>query len=165
MRLTIKLPTGTTELDATLDRLAQNVVKLTPFWEWVLARWTHLVSREFAQGGVLSGPWAPLSGRYGTWKRKHFPGRVTLVRTGELARSLYVRPDVYEVSDTGLRVGSLSPVGWYHMTGTPNMPARPPVPPLTEAERIAWIKVLQRFVITGKVQSALSTERYHLVGV
>lgn len=98
---------------------------------------------EGASGAT--GPWAPLSDVYGTWKASHSaaPILVGLRPLHKGSREHPTRPESYAPSGT-MRLELLDPLamhvsprrllyaptsdiaGW-HETGTENMPARPPV--------------------------------------
>ncbi|MHB1065427.1 MAG: phage virion morphogenesis protein [Georgenia sp.] len=88
------------------------------------------VKQFAAQGaGPQAGSWAPLSTSYARWKKAHYPGRPTLVRTGKLADALAdsgapgARRDI---SGDSLTFGTTGlPYASFHQTGTGRMPARP----------------------------------------
>ena len=87
-------------LDRVLAGLAsvQDAVKdLRPFWKDIFApKYFATVQDVFALQGqgrgaggrFAGGRWAPLSPAYAAWKRRHFPGRTILVRTGRLRESV-----------------------------------------------------------------------------
>lgn len=140
---------GDVQLKRTLDRFAENVADARPAWEAIAERFVHVERRQFAtEGGAFSGGWAPLSPNYAAWKARHYPGRPILVREDELRASLTKRPLGVEVIEPGfMLIGSAVPHGRYHQRGQ-GVPRRRPVE-LDEAERRAWVKVVQRFIVTG----------------
>lgn len=78
--------------------------------------------------GPIAGSWAPLSVSYSAWKKAHYPGKPTLVRTGALKAALTgpgpgarrdVSGDTLSFGTTGI------PYASFHQTGTGKMPARP----------------------------------------
>lgn len=142
---------GDVQLSRTLDRFAENVDDARPAWEAIADRFAHVERRQFrSEGRASSGGWAPLSPRYGAWKARHYPGRPILERDGDLVRSLTRRPFGVEVIlPDRMVIGSAVPYGQHHQRGGPNLPRRRPIE-LTEAERQVWVKVLQRFIVTGE---------------
>ncbi len=81
------------------------------------------------QGGGPSGKWAALSPGYAKWKRRHFPGKPILQRTGNLKDALTNSDSpmaAREYSASQLNFGT-SGVHYadFHQLGTARMPARP----------------------------------------
>jgi phage gpG-like protein len=144
---------GEEQIDRTLARFADNVDDARPAWEALADRFGKAEARQFrSEGAYGSGGWAPLSPRYAAWKQQHYPGRPILERTGRLKRDLTVRPFGIEVIEPGFMVlGSALPYGEWHQAGGPNLPRRRPVE-LPESERREWVRVLQRFIVTGEVR-------------
>lgn len=142
---------GEAQIDRTLARFADNVSDARPAWEALADRFAKAESRQFrSEGAYGSGGWAPLSPRYAAWKARAYPGKPILERTGDLKRSLTERPFGIEVIEPGFMVlGSAIRYGEYHQSGGPNLPRRRPIE-LPESERREWVKVLQRFIVTGK---------------
>lgn len=105
------------------------------------------------QAGYASGSkWAPLSPAYEAWKSQHYPGKGILVRTGALRNSLTKRPfGIDEVHPTHVQFGSGLPYGIFHQKGTSKMPARPVIS-LPETLRREWVKILQRWLVTGALK-------------
>lgn len=143
---------GEHQIDRTLARFAEAASDARPAWEAMADRFAKAEARQFrSEGSYGSGGWAPLSPRYAAWKQRHYPGRRILERTGDLKRSLTDRPFGIEVIEPGFMVlGSAVSYGAYHQAGGPNLPRRRPVE-LPESERREWVKILQRFIVTGKV--------------
>lgn len=142
---------GDVQLDRTLERVADNVEDATPAWEAMADRFVTVERRQFSsEGRYASGGWAPLSPRYAAWKARHYPGQKILQREGDLIRSLTERPFGVEViTPQKMWIGSSVEYGAYHQHGGPRLPRRRPVE-LTEGERRRWVKILQRFVMTGR---------------
>jgi phage gpG-like protein len=140
---------GDVQLARTLDRFATNVADARPAWEAIADRFAHVERRQFAtEGRASSGGWAPLSPRYGAWKARNYPGRPILERDGDLKESLTRRPFGVElILEDRMVIGSSVKYGAYHQRGD-GVPRRRPIE-LTEAERKAWVKILQRFIVTG----------------
>ena len=144
---------GEAQLDRTLARFADNVSDARPAWEVIADRFAKAETRQFrSEGAYGSGGWSPLSPRYAAWKARHYPGKRILERGGDLKRSLTERPFGIEVIEPGFMViGSSIGYGRFHQAGGPNLPRRRPVE-LPESERREWLKVLQRFIVTGKAR-------------
>lgn len=142
---------GDTQLERTLDRFAAGAEDATPAWEAIADRFVHVERRQFAtEGKSSSGGWAPLSPKYAAWKAQHYPGKPILQREGHLVRSLTRRPlGVERIEPQEAWLGSDIDYGAFHQRGAGNLPRRRPVE-LTEAERRLWVKILQRFIVTGQ---------------
>lgn len=145
---------GEAQLDRTLARMAEDVSDLRPVWEVLAARFAVMERRQFdSQGWYASAGWAPLSPRYARWKAEHYPGKTILRRTDDLFNSLTRRPFGVEVIEPKFAIfGSSVEYGHYHQRGGPHLPRRRPVE-FPEAERREWVKVLQRYIVTGAVPS------------
>lgn len=142
---------GDTQLERTLDRFANNVEDATPAWDAIADRLVHVERRQFAsEGKSSSGGWAPLSPKYAAWKAQHYPGQPILQREGHLVRSLTRRPlGIERIEPQEAWLGSAVTYGAYHQRGAGNLPRRRPIE-LTEDERRTWVKILQRFIVTGQ---------------
>jgi len=151
MRFTLDFH-GDTQIDRTLLRMSMDVADARPAWEVLAGKFARAERKQFSsEGGYASGGWAPLSPKYAAWKQRHFPGKPILERTGALKESLTQRPFGVEVLEPEFMVvGSGIDYGAYHQQGTSRMPQRRPVE-LTEADRRAWVNVIQRFIVTGSV--------------
>lgn len=141
---------GEVQLDRTLVRFADNVGDARPLWDKLADRFATLERAQFAGEGRYSGGWSALSPAYAASKERTHPGKPILEREGDLKRSLTQRPFGIEVLREGsMLVGSDVPHGQYHQQGGPNLPQRRPVE-LPESERRTWVRLLQRFVVTGE---------------
>lgn len=141
---------GDTQLERTLDRIDAAAVDMRPAWEAIAERFTQAETRQFAtQGGYGSAGWAPLSPRYAAWKAVHYPGKTILRRTDELFTSLTHGPQVRVLEPSYVILGSAVPHGAYHQTGD-GLPRRRPVE-LPASERREWVKIVQRFLIAGRL--------------
>lgn len=141
---------GETQVDRTLTRFADNIKDARPVWDKLAGRFARLERRQFAGEGTFSGGWAPLSPAYAAWKARHYPGKPILERTGELKRDLTERPLAIEVLEPGfLLLGTAREYGEFHQRGAGDLPQRRPIE-FPEGERREWVKVLQRFIVTGK---------------
>lgn len=142
---------GEVQLDRTLARFAAGLDDARPVWEKLARRFGVLNRAQFAsEGATGSGGWQALSPDYAEWKARHYPGKPILERTGDLKRSLTRRPYGVEVLERRFMVlGSDVEYGPYHQAGGDRLPQRRPVE-LPERERREWVRILQRFVVTGE---------------
>lgn len=114
---------------------------------------SHLEAAYDTEGGLGgTGPWVPLTPRYGAWKAKHGPGVPLLVGLIPLEKGTVqdpTRPEVYapsgamraavlaplqdkttwQTTTSRLRYSVNSRIAIFHQTGTRKMAARPPVDP------------------------------------
>lgn len=142
---------GDTQLSRTLDRFAAGAEDARPAFDAIADRFAHVERRQFAtEGKANSGGWAALSPTYGAWKARHYPGQPILQRDGHLVRSLTRRPlGVERIEAHEAWLGSDIAYGAFHQRGGRHLPRRRPIE-LTEAERRTWVKILQRFIVTGR---------------
>lgn len=142
---------GEVQLDRTLARFGEHVGNARALWNVLADRFGALERRQFASEGRYSGGWQALSPDYAEWKERHYPGKPILERTGDLLRSLTVRPFGVEViEDRFMVLGSGIDYAEFHQAGGARLPRRRPVE-LPESERRDWTRRLQRFVVTGEV--------------
>jgi phage gpG-like protein len=150
MRFTFSIE-GDVQIDRTLARFADNVGDAQPVWNALADRFVNVERRQFAtEGAYGSGGWQALSPRYAAWKARHYPGKPILQREGDLIDSLTRRPLGIEVIEPAFMVlGSGVPYLKYHQLGD-GLPQRRAVE-LPESERRPWIRLIQRFIVTGTV--------------
>lgn len=143
---------GEVQIDRTLARFAENITDATEVWENLAARFARMERRQFdSEGAYGSGGWAALSPAYAAWKARAYPGKPILERTGDLKDSLTQRPFGVEVIEArAMAVGSGIDYGRFHQAGTSTMPRRRPVE-FPESERRTWVKLIQKFIVTGRV--------------
>jgi phage gpG-like protein len=142
---------GDKQIDRTIEDREERADDLRPAWDVLADRFRKMELRQFgSQGRYGSGGWAPLSPKYRLWKARRYPGKPILRRSDDLFRSLTERPFGVEVIDQHVAVfGSDVDYGEHHQRGTPRMPRRRPVE-FPESERREWVKVIQRFLVTGE---------------
>lgn len=142
---------GDTQLQRTLADRAERVEDARPLWNHLADRFARLERRQFASEGAYgSGGWDPLSPRYAAWKAANYPGQTILRRDDHLFRSLTSRPFGVEVIEPDhMVVGTDVEYAGFHQRGD-GVPQRRPVE-LPEVERQAWLRDLQRFLVTGRV--------------
>lgn len=142
---------GEVVLDRTIDRAADHVEDFRPVWEVYRGRFLEAERRQFASEGAYgSGGWAPLSPRYAAWKARHFPGQPIMRRTDDLFHSLTDAdgPAIAIMEPSYAIFGSDVLYGVHHQRGDPPVPRRR-VLELPESERRAWVKIAQRYIVTG----------------
>lgn len=90
-----------------------------------------MIGHFSSEGSGISGPWAPLTPRYEAWKKKRFPGRKILQRTGAM-RAAFVNKGsghramcVVSENRWWFILGGNSEYARYHQKGTPKMKRRP----------------------------------------
>lgn len=113
-----------------LAGLQRRISDLRPSWLKVAEAVRLGIGEAFASEGNAAGQWLPLTPKYASWKRSHFPGRKILELTGRLKGSLVsgAHPDaITTATATTLFISSRVPYGKYHQQGTTKMVARPPL--------------------------------------
>ena len=143
---------GDVQLERTIDRTIDRAEDASPAWEAIANSLVRAERRQFAtEGGYASGGRAPLSPAYAAWKARHYPGKPILERTGRLKASLTERPlGVEVIRPHSAILGSHVPYGLHHQRGGGRPPPRRPVE-LPESIRREWVKIVQRWIVTGKV--------------
>ena len=104
---------------------------------------------NFAQAGLPSGGWAPLTPKYAAWKAVHFPGAPPMIQDGRLFRALStLRGPDSVIGDSEATFGTSIEYAKFHQYGTSKMAKRKLVfePPLF-AEALA--KDLGKYVVDG----------------
>lgn len=134
----------------------------TPVFAAVRERFFQLEEKQFDSQGAegAAGTWAPLAPS--TVASKAAAGmdprilHATLTLRDSLTKesSEYAR---YERMGNAyyheLFIGSAVPYGVYHQSTQPRhkLPRRPPVS-IPEPEKVEWLKMIQRFIVTGEVE-------------
>lgn len=144
---------GDTQVERTLDRF-DHAEDMTPAWEAITESFVKAERRQFrTEGQYGSGGWSPLSPKYAAWKATRFPGTKILHRTGALEESLTERPlGVEVILPERMTIGSDQEHGRHHQD--PKVPGRPPRRrpiELPESLRRDWVKIAQRYIVTGRV--------------
>jgi phage gpG-like protein len=148
MRVQLQL-FGDKQFDRKLMRIGARSVQAAPVLESVGFFLSRVEREQFDSQGSRSGrPWAPLAPS--TVARKGHDE--ILVDSGAL-RDSFIYGDsnnIWEVTNEFLRFGSSVEYGGFHQSGTEHMPQRK-VMDLTEADKVAIVKSIQRWVIEGEL--------------
>lgn len=150
---------GEAQVDRTIVRMIDAAADASPAWEVIANSFQLAERKQFrSEGAYGSGGWAPLSPRYARWKAARAPGAPILELTGDLRRSLTERPFGVEVIQPRYAVfGSDVAYGLFHQRGGSSLPRRRPVE-LPESLRRRWVKVIQRFLVTGYASATAAGE-------
>ena len=121
---------GLASFNSLIDRVAARLAK--PFDKaparQIRDAYIQRIEEAFSSRGVSVGGWAPLDPLYAKYKRRKYPGRPLLVRTGEMKEALTRkghREFVFNRRSNMLVLGSDNPIAPYHQEGTERMPDRP----------------------------------------
>lgn len=136
---------------ARMRNMSTRADNYIPVFIWARQELERSNAANFTANGLPSGKaWAPLDPQYGSWKSTRFPGAPTMVRTGNLFRSLtnmrglpsFIRRDTAQF-------GTDVEYAKFHQTGTSKMPKRQIVfePPMF-AKRLA--ANIGSYVVDGK---------------
>lgn len=109
--------TGLDEARASRSAIGARARDLRSVYQRILRDLRQMEVHEFASEGSFFGEaWSELSPAYAAWKRKRFPGRKILVRTGRLRSSVVQQTgdSIAEVSKKGLVFGTLVEYAGYH---------------------------------------------------
>jgi phage gpG-like protein len=143
---------GDEQINRTIVDREERVEDARPAWEVLAGRFGRAEARQFkSEGSYGSGGWAPLKPTYGAWKARNYPGKTILRRTDDLFKSLTQRPYGIEVIEPSYMIlGSDVEYGGYHQRGDGQKQRRPVE--LPEAERREWVRLLQRYLVLGRVR-------------
>jgi hypothetical protein len=154
---------GESAIERQLLRFSANVLDAAPAFEVIAQMFWASEEKQFmsegawgasggAHAGAVSGGWAPLADATVEAKVRAGMDPTILRATSTLYDSLTGGPgSVKQISPDHMVVGSQDPIGAFHQRGhdipTP-LPMRKPVE-LPERVKVAMIKTLQRWIVTG----------------
>ena len=152
-RIKIEVEVEADDVLELLENMKDRAGDMRPVFRWAKGQLELANAANFMANGLPSGkPWAPLDKDYGTWKSARFPGRGTMVQTGNLFRSLINMNDsaVNVIEKDTATFGTNVEYAKFHQYGTTKMAKRKLVfePPLF-AEAVA--QDLSRYVVDGIV--------------
>jgi len=144
---------GEVQVQRTFLRMSESAHNLTPLWAHLLRRFQAIELLQFSsEGGHGSGGWAELA--ESTVRTKESKGlRPEIERaTDSLMNSLTGSGSgsITEMANEWLRYGTAIPYARFQQTGTVNMPQRRLIQ-LTETEKRDIARIVQRYVVTGKL--------------
>lgn len=143
---------GEDTIDRRLERFELGAQNAAPAFDKMGNSLVLAEQKQFkSEGGYGSAGWAPLSAAYAARKRREVGNKPILVYSGTLKKGLTHRPFPVEAVEAQFAVfGTDLDYALYHQHGTPRMPARPVIS-LPESVRQQWVKILQRWLVTGSV--------------
>lgn len=143
---------GDDQIDRRLERFELGAQNAAPAFDKMGNSLMLAEQRQFkSEGAYGSAGWAPLSEPYATRKKAAVGNKPILVYSGTLKRGLTHRPFPVEAIEAQHAVfGTDLDYAPYLQHGTPKMPARPVID-LPESVRQGWVKILQRWLVTGTV--------------
>lgn len=109
------------EVENALEEMQKATMDLRPVFRKAEKDLADIYTRHFATNG--SGKWKPLDAEYGSWKSANYPGRPTLVQSGNLFRTIR-KFNVREINNTSATFGTDAKVAKFHQYGTWSMPKR-----------------------------------------
>jgi len=128
IEINVKADEAMDRLEAMQDRMRD----FGPVFKWAEKHLERIYSENFTTMGLMAAQamlrnaWPPLDAEYGAWKSSRFPGAPTLVRTGELFKSVADMSSgpINKISDHQAEFGIAGRIAQYHQYGTSTMPAR-----------------------------------------
>lgn len=132
-----------------LRDLAQRGTNPRPVWPVLAARFTAMEREQFATEG--HGRWPALAP---STLRSKPAGQPMMRRTDRLYESLTGAdgPAINEQFGHVARFGTDVPYARYHQRGVKGRLPRRRVVQFTAAERAAWIRIMRRYVVTGRLE-------------
>jgi len=149
-RITIEVQVKADDVLGLLEDMKERAGDMRPVFKWAKGQLESANSWNFMANGLPSGkPWQPLDKDYGSWKSAHFAGAGTLVRSGNLFRSLTNLTDssANTITKTSATFGTAVEYAKFHQYGTTKMPARKIVYTPREFPRDLGIKIAKYLVL------------------
>lgn len=148
---------GDEQFERSLLRIERHAGDLRPVWDLIEEDIKEINRQQFfSEGARSSGGWAPLADSTIAYKRSHGYPLDILQRTGALfdAATGFTDPNQEVIKQDDWMVfrvtGDPGEYGRYHQSGTSRMPRRRVVE-FTEADKIQFVKDIQRYIMTGEV--------------
>lgn len=145
---------GDKQIDRRLLRFGSRAMRAIPLWNSLYQDLLNIERVQFlTQGAHGSGGWPELSEVTVREKQRKGQSPFILRATEVLFKSLTVSGSLGNIKEIGpsfMRFGSDIPYGIHHQQGTVHMPMRKPLE-LTDLERVAIVKKVQRFLIHGDI--------------
>lgn len=148
---------GDVQVARDLLRFGDRGADLSPAYRVIGDDFLQLEERQFAsEGSYASGGWAPLAQSTLTRKARLGLDMRILHATLRLRDSLTrqgAADSIRRITSDEVVLGTSVPYASFHQTGGERLPRRRPVE-LREADRRRWVKVIQRFLVTGQTAGA-----------
>lgn len=130
----------------TLRGIARNAADLRPAFDEMIDLFSTWNKDQFRTKGFGYGNerWAPLSPLYSDWKDRTYGLLPLMMRTGDLRKSLQIRSapgHVEKINEHGFVAGTSIEYARYHQDGTPKMPQRRLIGPLSPEQLDALAKI------------------------
>lgn len=151
-RITIEVKVKADDVLELLENVKDRASDMRPVFRWAKGQLELANAANFMANGLPSGrPWAPLDKDYGSWKSARFPGRGTMVQTGNLFRSLTNMNDstVNIIEKDSATFGTSVEYAKFHQYGTTKMPARKIVFTPREFPRELGVEI-SRYIVLGE---------------
>lgn len=146
---------GEEQISREILRVGQYAGDATPAMTLLARFWYKELAKNFDTAGRhASGGWAPLKPATVADKRRRGLDRRILHATLRLRRSLTQAgaPDgIRVITAHSAAIGTTVPYARFHQSGTSKMPRRRPLE-LNEQARKRSVKIVQRYIITGKLE-------------
>lgn len=156
MRIEV-IPFGDEQVSRDILRVGIRASDMKPLWPVLSKYFYSMEEKQFAsEGAFASGGWDPLKDT--TIARK---GSDEILKDSDTLYKSLTRPNARFSKRTNRKGeffrGSSDPVGVHHQFGAPraNVPMRKPVE-FRDRDKVAWVKMVQRFVITGELPAVPS---------
>ena len=129
------------------NRIASDMTDFREPFADIYDNFCGIEERSFKAQG-LPDRWVPLSPRYAAWKRKHYPGKKILERTGALKAAMTGSGPgaVRVIGHRSAEFGTDIPYARYHQSGTRYMPRRKVVQ-LTDAMKVGWGRIIHQWAV------------------
>lgn len=146
---------GEVEMERTLLRWDERIRNPRRVWTAIHKEFLALEEHQFESQGELSGGWKPLADSTVRAKERAGLDPRIMFATERLYKSLTHQGSedmVYEATADQLLMGSTVPYGVYHQSRQPRqrLPRRPVVV-LPDQTKVAWVKKLQRWIVSGQL--------------
>lgn len=134
MGVSIDIDVDIVKAQKRLMKMSLRSENFTPVLLWARDELEKANAKNFASNGLESGKsWSPLDPQYAAWKSSRFPGRPTMVRSGDLFASLTnMKGAPSFIAKDRAQFGTSVEYAKFHQRGTFKMPKRQIVfePPL-----------------------------------
>jgi len=139
---------GDVQLARSLSRFSDDVADLSPAFNEIVPMFYEMEAKQFASEGAYGGVIWPKLAEATLKSRNPLSSGKIMQLSGRLVGSLIGGSErIVRVEKLSLELGTAVPYAVYHQRGGGRLPARPLIL-LPESERKAWMKVIQRYLVT-----------------